>query len=142
MAVSEANSTADDFTHYVSIDFGTSGCGIAMAIKGEKSEIQVFSSWEEISEGVEMKCPTVLLLDPDKNFEQFGMKALNAMETKSKLKQPDKADDYLLFQKFKMCLYDDPVSIIVNIFYINGFNDSARLDLVLSPAPFSGFLEA
>ena len=113
MAVSEASSTVDatpDFTHYVSIDFGTSGCGIAMAIKGNTSEIKVFSGWEGMSEGVATKCPTVLLLDPDKKLEQFGKSAINAMETKSKLKQPDKADDYLLFQKFKMCLYDDPVS--------------------------------
>jgi len=113
MAVSEPNSTVDatvDFTHYVSIDFGTSGCGIAMAIKGNTSDIYVFSSWEGMPVAVATKCPTVLLLDPDKKLEQFGINAMNAMEMKSKLKQPNKVDDYLLFQKFKMCLYDDPVS--------------------------------
>ena len=36
--------------------------------------------------------------------------AKNAVEAKHRLKKPDRADDYLLFQKFKKHLYDKPVS--------------------------------
>ena len=99
---------ATEFTHFISIDFGTSGCGIAMATKENKTDIKLFTAWEGIS--TDAKCPTVLLLNPDGTFESFGMKALTSYENKRSLPQPEKADDYLLFQKFKMHLYDNPVS--------------------------------
>ena len=99
----------DTFTHFISIDFGTSGCGIAMATKDNQSDIKLFTAWEGMS--IEAKCPTVLLLDPEENFERFGVNAIASYEKKTSLKKPDRADEYLLFQKFKMHLYNNPVRV-------------------------------
>ena len=99
----------DTFTHFVSIDFGTSGCGIAVATTENKSDIKLFTTWEGMN--IEAKCPTVLLLDPEENFEKFGVKAKESYAKKTSLKKPDRADEYLLFQKFKMHLYNNPVRV-------------------------------
>ena len=98
-----------NFTHHVSIDLGTSGCSIAVAYGIVPSNIKVLTAWDDsgVLPGAVTREPTVLLLDPDKRFEQFGIKARNAM---LKLNQSDRADDYLLFQKFKKHLSDNPVS--------------------------------
>jgi len=109
MAVQTGGGTTTEFTHFISIDFGTSGCGIAMATREKKSEIKLFLDWEGIK--VDAKCPTVLLLNPSGQFESFGYNAMTSYQNKSGLAHPDKADDYLLFQKFKMHLYDNPVSV-------------------------------
>ena len=109
-----AAETGDNFTHFVSIDFGTSGCGIAMATKKNKSDIKLFTTWE--GKSIEAKCPTVLLLDPEEKFEGFGVNAMTSYEKKTGLKKPDRADEYLLFQKFKMHLYDNPVRLNYTMF--------------------------
>ena len=103
----------DSFTHFVSIDFGTSGCGIAMATKKDKSDIKLFTAWEGMK--TDAKCPTVLLLDPEENFERFGVNAIASYEKKTSLKKSDRADEYLLFQKFKMHLYNNPVRAPSNV---------------------------
>ena len=110
------HTNATEFTHFISIDFGTSGCGIAMATKENKSDIKLFTAWEGIN--TDAKCPTALLLNPDETFESFGMKALKLYENKRSLPQPEKADDYLFFQKFKMHLYDNPVSVSYRELYL------------------------
>ena len=51
--------------------------------------------------GVQVKYPTVLLVDPQGSFVSFGDKAF---EDFKKLK--DQAKDYYLFHRFKMKLYD------------------------------------
>ena len=109
--------STSEFTHFVSIDFGTSGCGIAIATKENPKDIKLFTAWEGIY--TDAKCPTVLLLDPSKEFVSFGYRAKTSYETKSSLPHPDKANDYLLFHKFKMHLYDNPVRVayIVNFMY-------------------------
>ena len=105
----DGNSTTIEFTHFVSIDFGTSGCGIAIATKENPKDIKLFTAWEGMNTNV--KCPTVLLLDPSAQFVSFGQKAKTSYETKN-VSNPDKANDYLLFHKFKMHLYDNPVRVI------------------------------
>ena len=90
-------------THYVSIDFGTSGCAIAMGL-GREPEINVFSGWVEARMGVQLKCPTILLADPQGEFVSFGD---NALDEYKRLK--NEASDYYLFERFKMKLYDAPV---------------------------------
>ena len=79
MAVQTGDNATMEFTHFVSIDFGTSGCGIAMATKEKKSDIKLFTAWEGLN--TDAKCPTVLLLDPDENFERFGVNAIVSYET-------------------------------------------------------------
>ena len=86
-----------------------------MATKENKSDIKLFTTWEGMN--IEAKCPTVLLLDPDEKFERFGVNAIASYEKKSSLKKPDRADEYLLFQKFKMHLYNNPVR--VNYIYLS-----------------------
>ena len=93
------------YTHYISIDFGTSGCAIAVGYsKPEPKKIHVFSGWGIEQIGVQIKYPTVLLVDPQGAFVSFGDKAFDAFK---KLK--DQAQDYYLFHRFKMKLYHAPV---------------------------------
>ena len=110
MAVRTGGDVAtSDFTHFISIDFGTSGCGVAIATKENPKDIKLFTAWEGMN--TDAKCPTALLLDPSGQFVSFGHKAKTSYETKS-LPNPDQANDYLLFHKFKMHLYETPVRVI------------------------------
>ena len=110
MAVrTDGDSTSIQFTHFVAIDFGTSGCGIAFATKGNPQDIRLYATWEGIK--IDTKCPTVLLLDPSAQFVSFGQKAKTSYEMKT-VPNPVEANDYLLFHKFKMHLYDNPVRVI------------------------------
>ena len=95
------------YTNYVSIDFGTSGCAIAVGHSNPDPEnINVFSAWTEQHKGIQVKQPTILLVNPNGGFEKFGEEALQVY---NQLKI--KANDYYLFYRFKMNLYDSPVSI-------------------------------
>lgn len=92
-------------SHYVSIDFGTSGCAFAVGLGiPEPKRIRVFSGWNEARMGLQLKCPTILLADPQGKFVSFGDKALDDYKSLGV-----KAQDYYLFQRFKMKLYDSPV---------------------------------
>lgn len=115
MAVQAGRDVSTEYTHYISIDFGTSGCGIAMATKEKQSDIKLVTAWEGVK--IETKCPTILLLNPSEEFESFGFHAMTLYEKKYGKPQPEKADDYLLFQKFKMHLYKNPVSNLT-IYYV------------------------
>ena len=95
-------------TYYVSIDFGTSGCAFAMGFENSKpKDIEVFSGWNEAHMGVQLKCPTILLADPQGKFVSFGDSALD--EYKSLRSEADK---YYLFERFKMKLYEAPVCLM------------------------------
>ena len=97
----------DIYTHCISIDFGTSGCAIAVGFaKSEPKNIHVFTAWDGAKPSVEKKYPTILLADPQGEFVSFGNKALGAFQ---KLHVIGKAQDYYLFHRFKMKLYDHPV---------------------------------
>lgn len=102
-------SEKDQYTHYVAIDFGTSGTGIALSTANNPENVRVFSHWTKIKIGVDIKSPTVLLLDPDQTFEAFGAEALDLYQTKRNLKYPDRFDEYYLFDRFKMSLYSREV---------------------------------
>ena len=92
-------------THYVSIDFGTSGCAFAVGLgKPEPKEIKVFSAWKEARMGLQLKCPTVLLADEHGKFVSFGDSALDEYK-----RLRNEAEKYYLFERFKMKLYDTPV---------------------------------
>ena len=97
-------------THYVAIDFGTSGCAIAIGLgKPEPAGIRVFSGWTEARMAVKLKCPTILLANPQGEFVSFGDSALDDYKH---LK--NEASNYYLFKRFKMKLYNAPVLTRVN----------------------------
>ena len=94
------------YTHYISIDFGTSGCAIAVGFSNpEPKKIYVFSEWNRTKAGVQTKYPTILLADPQGAFVSFGDEAFGAF---NKLKG-QAHQDYYLFHRIKMALYDAPV---------------------------------
>ena len=89
-------------THYISIDFGTSGCAFAIGLGNpDPTGIKVFSGWNEARMAVKLKCPTILLANPQGMFVSFGD---NALDDYKRLKS-----DYYLFERFKMKLYNAPV---------------------------------
>ena len=98
----------EDYTHFIAIDFGTYGCGIAISTAAEKQDdVHVYSNWGHSK--VAVKCPTVLLLDDEGKFEAFGDEALKNYQSKSGLRRPEKVNEYYLFNRFKMCLYEEKV---------------------------------
>lgn len=98
-----------EYTKYIAIDFGTSGCTISLGFREiNPSNIQVYSSWTKRSD-ISVKCPSILLVNPSKEFESFGEEAFEAFTKLSK----DNAKKYYYFYRFKMKLYHSPVSISV-----------------------------
>ena len=117
MAESKPVKRTDDITHYIAIDFGTSGCGIAVwntklrsSSRGDEPEVYTNPKWVPGTKGTAVKCPTVLLLDHNGEFEAFGLKALKSYQNcKHGLRHPKEVNNYYLFTRFKMCLYDEKV---------------------------------
>ena len=97
-----------NYSKYIAIDFGTSGCTIALgSLKPDPSRIFVYCNWNGSRTGMSMKCPSILLVNPSKKFENFGEEAFNAYKKLSR----DDAKKYYYFYRFKMKLYDTPVSL-------------------------------
>lgn len=126
-------SAVGSYTHYVSIDFGTSGCAIAIGFSNpEPKKIHVFSGWSQ-QIGIQVKYPTILLVDPHGSFVSFGEEALDGYQ---RLK--GQAQDYYLFHRFKMKLYDDPVrhglhtSIDSGVHYDTGKQYYALISIIIT----------
>jgi len=103
---------ANNFTHFIAIDFGTYGSGIA--VWGRKyKDINVYTNakWVPGQKGIAVKCPTALLLDPDGKFEAYGLTAIDSYHYKHGLRSPERSEDYYFFNRFKMCLYDEKVKL-------------------------------
>ena len=49
-----------EFTHFIAIDFGTYGCGIAVSTNVDPDSTHVYANWLRSKTAV--KCPTALLL--------------------------------------------------------------------------------
>lgn len=100
--------STENYTHFIAIDFGTYGCGIAISTVADRPDtVRVYSNW--VHSKVAVKCPTILLLDDEGKFEAFGDVALKHYQTRNGLRRPDKVDEYYLFDRFKMCLYEERV---------------------------------
>ena len=98
------------YTKYIAIDFGTSGCTISLGfVEPNPNKILVYTAWSELKKAVDVKCPSILLVNPSKYFENFGEEAFKAYSKLSK----DDAKKYYYFYRFKMKLYRTPVSLIV-----------------------------
>jgi len=100
----QSSDLTHDYTHYIAIDFGTSGCGIAVSTSVNSSCPHVYSNWSVNK--VPVKSPTYLLLDSEGKFEAFGDMALKNYYGKN-VRNKDKIDQYYFFVRFKMCLYDE-----------------------------------
>ena len=99
------------YTKYIAIDFGTSGCAISLGfVQPDPDSIMVYSDWNELKKGLDVKCPSILLVNPSKGFEKFGEEAFKAYSKLSK----DDAKEYYYFYRFKMKLYRTPVSLMLN----------------------------
>ena len=94
-------------SHYVAIDFGTSGSCVAFATK-DLSNIHVLSDWSKNVRhtGASVKVPTIVLLDPTQNLEAVGEDALYFYQKKA-VKKKGEFDQYYLFNRFKMSLYSE-----------------------------------
>lgn len=121
---SRANDDNNNFTHFIAIDFGTSGSGIAVFGR-TYDNIRVYTNpkWVPGQKGIAVKCPTALLLDPNGEFEAFGLTAMENYHGKHGLRYPKQSEDYYFFNRFKMCLYDEKVqsmdngNIIYSVYY-------------------------
>lgn len=121
MATPDSKPSGNDknFTHFIAIDFGTSGSGIAVwAENYGDTRVYTNPKWVPGQKGIAVKCPTALLLDPDRKFEAFGLKAIDNYHGKQGLLYPKKSEEYYFFNRFKMCLYDEKVHIILYSQYI------------------------
>ena len=118
MAERGAENKQTDYTHYVAIDFGTSGTGIALSTASNPDSIKVFSHWTTLKIAIDIKCPTVLLLDPEQKFEAFGEEAISLYHTKRNLRYPDSVADYYFFNQFKMSLYSREVCILPTLWHL------------------------
>ena len=100
------------YTHIIALDFGTSGCGIAVWNKSTApsiDNIHLFSNWFKKNPVTMYKCPTILLLDHEERVEAFGLEAMEKYHTK-RVVHVNKIEDYYLFTRFKMDLYNKKVS--------------------------------
>ena len=93
-----------EFTHFIAIDFGTYGCGMAVSTNVDPDNSHVYSNW--LQSKMAVKCPTALLLNDEGEYEAFGDNALFMYQTKNRLRRPHMADQYYFFYRFKMCLYN------------------------------------
>ena len=100
---------AKQYTHYIAIDFGTAGCGIAVSTSvGNKQ--WMYRGWLPSGPSGPQKCPTIMLLDHNGECEEFGKKDLLKNYHKGIVKHRDKISEYYLFQYFKMNLYEEKVT--------------------------------
>ena len=93
----------EDYTHFISIDFGTAGCGVAVSLK-DIEEIHAFSEWAPGKQSI--KSPTIMLLDHNLECESFGLMARNRYH-KQMVKHKNEFKNYYLFEHFKMSLYEE-----------------------------------
>jgi len=113
--MAESDAPPEAYSHYVAIDFGTAGSSIAFATSTSE-KIHLYSDWQKAKEtkktGVDIKVPTILLLDPEKNLELIGNDALYVYQTKN-VKNKGRFGDYYLFDRFKMSLHkEDPKTVM------------------------------
>ena len=96
-----------DYTHFIAIDFGTAGCGVATALNNPEEVPRAFTQWNPGM--ISTKAPTIMLLDHTKECEAFGVKARDRYHRKA-VKHKQEFKNYYLFEYFKMSLYEEMVS--------------------------------
>ena len=93
----------------VAIDFGTSFSGFAFAFNHKEGEkgIHMNKEWGTDQGYSTLKTPTCLLLNPDKSFNSFGYEAQDRFTELDE----DQAQEYYYFERFKMILHNNEVSL-------------------------------
>ena len=92
----------------VAIDFGTANCAVAYSYKSEEENVLVINDWQD---GVEThgKIPTAILFDENKEFLEFGNRAIDKYR---EYVADEIQQKYYFFKHFKMELYNKKVKII------------------------------
>ena len=94
----------------VAIDFGTTYSGYAFSTRGDfqtdPTKMYANEDWPAGTKGFSKKTPTVLLLNPDKEFEAFGYEA---EEIYNHLAAENEHKDWYYFRRFKMKLHGEQV---------------------------------
>ncbi|XP_053392729.1 heat shock 70 kDa protein 12B-like [Mercenaria mercenaria] len=86
------------------MDFGTTYSGYAFSFRDKPNNIQTNPSWVAGSaQLMSMKCPTSVLLKPNKEFHSFGFEAENKY---AELAEDKEHQEWYLFRRFKMALYE------------------------------------
>ena len=111
--------TDEKYTHFIAVDFGTAGCGIAVKIDPPASlpaslpadetrdehtpisDIHIFQKW--LPNKSSIKCPTIMLLDHKLDCIAFGLQA--RQHYKRAMKDAKRVENLYLFEYFKMSLY-------------------------------------
>ena len=104
--MAEAMAKEKQYTHFIAIDFGTAGCGVATSLK-DSEETRAFLKWAPGK--MSIKCPTIMLLDHNQECEGFGFTARTRYHKKT-VKHKNEFENYYLFEYFKMNLYEEKVS--------------------------------
>eukprot|EP00095_Tigriopus_kingsejongensis_P010174 maker-scaffold202_size261857-snap-gene-1.23 protein:Tk10174 transcript:maker-scaffold202_size261857-snap-gene-1.23-mRNA-1 annotation:"hypothetical protein CAPTEDRAFT_166803" len=91
-------------THFVvvAIDFGTTYSGYAYSFTKDTDTVHIMRKWEGDDPGMNnQKTPTILLLNPNKQFHSFGFSARDYYHDMV----PEEAKKWYFFDKFKMILH-------------------------------------
>ena len=97
----------------VAIDFGTTFSGYAFSFKDKPKAVKTNTSWSK--QLVSLKAPTSVLLDDERKFHSFGYEA----EAKyGQLIEDEEGDEWSLFRKFKMVLYNNTVINCLCLFIV------------------------
>ena len=90
------------------LDFGTTYSGYAFSFRSKPNDIHTNPEWVAGSEKlISLKCPSSVLLKPDKTLHSFGYEAENKY---ADLAEDDDHHNWYLFRRFKMTLYETKVS--------------------------------
>ena len=101
-----------DFLVTAAIDFGTTYSGYAYKFH-HQDEIKSNPPWRAGCLGLDtLKTPTVLLLNPELQFDSFGYEA---QDNFLDVVEDNEEESWYYFDEFKMALYDEKVSIIDNV---------------------------
>eukprot|EP01084_Bolivina_argentea_P265026 449106_1 len=97
-------SPSNNFKIHIAIDLGTDGTTLAVAQNNEEiDKVFVHTDWNSSQIQIGMKPKTIVLLDEDHNVLAFGEDAMKTYMSVTK----QASAKWLLFEKFKMALYDD-----------------------------------
>lgn len=97
------------------IDLGTTFSGYAFSFRHEylSDRLRISTNLWPHNNGMSMKAPTSILLDPEGEVKAFGYEAI---KTFGDLAEYNQHVDYYFFNKFKMNLYQQGVSYLRDFF--------------------------
>ena len=97
-----------DYVMVAAIDFGTTFSGYAFSFKNDPDDVRMNKNWGAGLGFGSYKTPTCVLVDGRKKFVAFGYQA----QSKFAALVEEDDQDHLYFDKFKMKLHNNKVSIL------------------------------